>query len=90
MPIYDSLALETAALNYLKAHFTDGVIVVLSPKEGSTQYVIQVVANKYNPTNFWSVLNFVGERWIHNVKTGREDGDQNTPLTRSLSKLLER
>ncbi|KAF9481209.1 F-actin capping protein, alpha subunit [Pholiota conissans] len=48
------LALETAALNYLKAHFTDGVIVVLSPKEGSTQYVIQVVANKYNPTNFWS------------------------------------
>ncbi|KDR82700.1 hypothetical protein GALMADRAFT_238190 [Galerina marginata CBS 339.88] len=48
------VALEAAALNYLKAHFTDGVTSVFSPKEGSSSYIIQVVANKYNPTNFWS------------------------------------
>ncbi|KAF8194229.1 F-actin-capping protein subunit alpha [Pholiota molesta] len=30
------------------------VIAVFSPKEISDHYVIQVVANKYNPTNFWS------------------------------------
>ncbi|KAF8158310.1 F-actin capping protein, alpha subunit [Crassisporium funariophilum] len=47
-------ALETAALTYMKAHFTDGVTTVLSPKEGATHYVMQIVANKYNPTNFWS------------------------------------
>ncbi|KJA24093.1 hypothetical protein HYPSUDRAFT_39237 [Hypholoma sublateritium FD-334 SS-4] len=47
-------ALEASALNYLKAHFTDGVTAVFSPKGESTHYVIQVVANKYNPTNFWS------------------------------------
>ncbi|CAA7261377.1 unnamed protein product [Cyclocybe aegerita] len=47
-------ALETAALNYLKAHFIDGVAAVFSSKEGANRYVIQVVANKYNPTNYWS------------------------------------
>lgn len=50
-----SAALEAAALSYLKAHFTDGVTSVFSPNDGSSQYVIQIVANKYNPTNFWSV-----------------------------------
>jgi hypothetical protein len=50
-----SAALEAASLSYLKAHFTDGVTSVFSPKDGSSQYVIQIVANKYNPSNFWSV-----------------------------------
>ena len=48
-----SAALEVSALSYLKAHFTDGVTAVFAPKGDSTHYVIQVVANKYNPTNFW-------------------------------------
>ncbi|KAF9565710.1 F-actin capping protein, alpha subunit [Agrocybe pediades] len=48
------VALETATLNYLKAHFTDGVAAVFAPTEGSNSYVVQVVANKYNPTNYWS------------------------------------
>ncbi|KAF8908946.1 F-actin capping protein, alpha subunit [Gymnopilus junonius] len=47
-------ALEAAALNYLKAHFNDGVTAVFSPREGSNSYILQLVANKYNPTNFWS------------------------------------
>jgi capping protein alpha len=48
-----SAALEGAALSYLKAHFPDGVTTVLSPTEASSHYIVQVVANKYNPTNFW-------------------------------------
>jgi len=47
------VALETAVLNYLKAHFTDGVAAVFSPKEGVGHFTIQIVGNKYNPTNFW-------------------------------------
>ncbi|PPQ89676.1 hypothetical protein CVT25_013863 [Psilocybe cyanescens] len=47
-------ALEAASLSYLKAHFTDGVASVFSPKEGTNLFVLQLVANKYNPTNFWS------------------------------------
>lgn len=47
-------ALEGAAQTYIKAHFSNGVTTVLSPTEGSSHYMIQVVANKYNPTNFWS------------------------------------
>lgn len=50
-----SAALEGSALSYLNAHFPDGVTTVLSPTEGSSHYLIQVVANKYNPTNFWLV-----------------------------------
>ena len=48
-----SQALESAALLYLKAHFTEGVLAVFAPKEGVPHYTIQIVANKYNPTNFW-------------------------------------
>ncbi|KAF5315473.1 hypothetical protein D9619_007322 [Psilocybe cf. subviscida] len=47
-------ALETVALSYLTAHFTDSVAAVFSPKEGSNAFTIQIVANKYNPTNYWS------------------------------------
>ncbi|KAH9480503.1 F-actin-capping protein subunit alpha-2 [Psilocybe cubensis] len=47
-------ALEAASLNYLKAHFTEGVTSVFAPREGSDHFVLQIVANKYNPSNFWS------------------------------------
>ncbi|KAF9519647.1 hypothetical protein BS47DRAFT_1312255 [Hydnum rufescens UP504] len=46
-------ALETATLAYVADHFTDGVATVFKPSS-SPQYVIQIVANKYNSTNFWS------------------------------------
>ncbi|KAJ7784647.1 F-actin-capping protein subunit alpha [Mycena metata] len=47
-------ALEKATLTYLAAHFHDGVTSVFSSKEAANQFVIQVVANKYNPTNYWA------------------------------------
>lgn len=47
-------ALQQASLNYLLAHYTSGVSSVFSIPDAPDQYTIQVVANKYNPTNFWS------------------------------------
>jgi capping protein alpha len=74
-----SAALEAASLSYLKAHFTDGVTSVFSPKDGSGQYVIQIVANKYNPTNFWSVA-FTGYNFNIDLLVGQDAGDQNILL----------
>ncbi|RDB17879.1 F-actin-capping protein subunit alpha [Hypsizygus marmoreus] len=48
------LALETSTLTYLSAHFHDGVASVFSTQETPNRFVIQVVANKYNPTNYWA------------------------------------
>ncbi|KAI0693957.1 F-actin capping protein alpha subunit [Cytidiella melzeri] len=47
-------ALETSALSYLAAHFHDGVTSILPTHGNPSRYIIQVVANKYNPSNFWS------------------------------------
>jgi len=47
-------ALEKAALTYLTAHYNSGVSSVFSMPEAPDQFIIQVVANKYNPSNFWS------------------------------------
>ncbi|KAK0464634.1 F-actin-capping protein subunit alpha [Desarmillaria tabescens] len=47
-------ALEKATLQYLSAHFLDGVSSVFSRTESPNQFVIQIVANKYNPSNYWS------------------------------------
>ncbi|KAI0795293.1 F-actin-capping protein subunit alpha [Irpex lacteus] len=47
-------ALETSALSYISAHFHDGVVSVFPTHGNVNKYVIQVVANKYNPSNFWS------------------------------------
>ncbi|EMD40291.1 hypothetical protein CERSUDRAFT_110894 [Gelatoporia subvermispora B] len=47
-------ALEQSSLTYLVAHFHDGVASVF-PIEGSiSRFIIQIVANKYNPSNYWS------------------------------------
>ncbi|PIL22881.1 hypothetical protein GSI_15577 [Ganoderma sinense ZZ0214-1] len=48
------VALETASLQYLQAHYHDGVTSVFPVAGSSTRFIIQIVANKYNPTNFWS------------------------------------
>ncbi|KAI0045888.1 F-actin capping protein alpha subunit, partial [Auriscalpium vulgare] len=47
-------ALEKATLEYLKGHFTDGTASVFSVAQYPQQFVLQVVANKYNPSNYWS------------------------------------
>ncbi|KAI1794825.1 F-actin-capping protein subunit alpha [Ganoderma leucocontextum] len=48
------VALETAALQYLQAHYHDGVASVFPVAGSSTRFILQIVANKYNPANFWS------------------------------------
>ncbi|KAF9077600.1 F-actin-capping protein subunit alpha [Rhodocollybia butyracea] len=48
------VALEKASLNYLLAHFHDGVTSVFASQAITNQFILQIVANKYNPTNFWS------------------------------------
>ncbi|KAF8340339.1 F-actin-capping protein subunit alpha [Cantharellus anzutake] len=54
-------ALEVAAEKYVADHFEEGVVTVFPPKvpgtEGETLeeiFIIQIVSNKYNPSNFWS------------------------------------
>jgi len=47
-------ALETATLTYVADHFADGVATVFVSSSSPHQFIIQIVANKYNPTNFWS------------------------------------
>ncbi|KIM89392.1 hypothetical protein PILCRDRAFT_813323 [Piloderma croceum F 1598] len=46
-------ALESSTLNYLLAHYHDGVASVFSVA-GSNKFFVQIVANKYNPSNYWS------------------------------------
>lgn len=47
-------ALESSVLTYLSAHFHDGVASVFVVPGGLGKFTIQIVANKYNPTNYWS------------------------------------
>ncbi|KAH7922036.1 F-actin capping protein, alpha subunit [Leucogyrophana mollusca] len=46
-------ALESSALSYLSSHYHDGVATVFATP-GSSRFTVQIVANKYNPSNFWS------------------------------------
>lgn len=50
-------ALESSTLNYLLAHFHDGVASVFA-MSGTGQFFIQIVANKYNPSNYWCVATY--------------------------------
>jgi len=47
-------ALESATLTYLSSHYHDGVTSVFAKSGGTKQFTIQIVANKYNPANYWS------------------------------------
>ncbi|KAI0700035.1 F-actin-capping protein subunit alpha [Cerioporus squamosus] len=47
-------ALETASLAYLQAHYHDGVVSVFPTQGSSSRYIVQIVANKYNSSNYWS------------------------------------
>ncbi|KAF9242564.1 F-actin-capping protein subunit alpha [Melanogaster broomeanus] len=46
-------ALETSALAYLAAHYPDGVAAVFAVQP-PINFIVQIVSNKYNPSNFWS------------------------------------
>jgi len=46
-------ALESVALSYLAAHYLDGVAAIFASQPPS-HFTVQIVANKYNPANFWS------------------------------------
>lgn len=45
-------SLEMALTSYAADHFADGVASVFIVTPG--QFALQLVANKYNPPNFWS------------------------------------
>jgi len=47
-------ALEKATLAYVVDHFADGVATVFATADSSKRFIIQIVSNKYNPSNFWS------------------------------------
>jgi len=47
-------ALENSADNYLASHFPEGTTSVFSSPDDPAVFIIQIVANKYNPSNFWS------------------------------------
>ncbi|KAI0287971.1 F-actin capping protein alpha subunit [Russula brevipes] len=47
-------ALEASTLQYLSSHFNDGTASVFTTSDYETSFIIQIVANKYNPANFWS------------------------------------
>ncbi|KAG6877130.1 hypothetical protein C0993_010082 [Termitomyces sp. T159_Od127] len=47
-------ALETAVLSYLKSHYLEGVASVFALPDTPNQFIIQIVANKYNAANFCS------------------------------------
>jgi hypothetical protein len=50
-----SAALEASALSYLAAHYIGGVTSVFAVQP-SDNFVVQIVSNKYNPSNFWFVV----------------------------------
>ncbi|KAF5369573.1 hypothetical protein D9758_002577 [Tetrapyrgos nigripes] len=47
-------SLEKASLNYLLAHFHDGVTSIFVKPGVTNHFIVQIVANKYNPSNYWS------------------------------------
>jgi len=71
-------ALEKATIDYLHAHFKEGVSSVFSPKGDATHYTIQIVANKYNPNNYWyDCLLLI---LVSLISSGLVVGDRNTRL----------
>jgi capping protein (actin filament) muscle Z-line, alpha len=45
--------LESSTLQYLSSHYNDGTASVFAMPDDETHFTIQIVANKYNPVNFW-------------------------------------
>lgn len=59
-------ALESATFSYVQDHFHDGVASVFSIS--TTAFTVVIVANKYNPSNFWS------GRWRARYNINLQDG----------------
>ncbi|KAF9651563.1 F-actin capping protein, alpha subunit [Thelephora ganbajun] len=59
-------ALEASTHAYLSSHFPDGTASVFSSPDNPTVFIIQIIANKYNPSNFWS------GRWRSEYKVNLE------------------
>jgi len=55
-------ALEASARAYLASHFSDGTTSVFSCPESPSVFIIQIIANRYNPSNFWYVV------WVYNAR----------------------
>jgi len=47
-------ALEASVHTYLSSHFPDGTASVFLSPNNPTVFILQIIANKYNPSNFWS------------------------------------
>ena len=52
-------ALEASADHYLASHFPDGTTSVFSSPADPAVFIVQIIANRYNPSNFWYVI------WMH-------------------------
>ena len=55
MHLHTSSELETVTIAYLADHFVDGVTTVFATPGSAKNFIIQIVANKYNPQNYWYV-----------------------------------
>lgn len=53
MHCWTSSALEAATITYLADHFLGGVTTVFATPGSSSKFIVQIVANKYNPQNYW-------------------------------------
>jgi hypothetical protein len=89
-------ALETATITYLSAHYHDGVAAVFATPGNAKRFVIQIVANKYNPTNFWCV-HLQADHFINTTLNiafflilGLDDGAHSTLLISNHKRLQAR
>jgi hypothetical protein len=80
-------ALENATQIYLTAHFYDGVASIFSKGNGMREFIIQVVANKYNPANYWYVADILIHSSSYIRFTGLVVGDRNIRLALTKVKL---
>ncbi|KAF8322453.1 F-actin capping protein, alpha subunit [Clavulina sp. PMI_390] len=62
-------ALETATLAYIADHYAQGVASVFATPDSPHKFTVQIVANKYNPSNFWS------GRWRSEYIVDLENGE---------------
>ncbi len=74
------LELEKAALIHLADHYYNGVAAVLSQplleSEEPAKFIIQLVGNKYNPSNYWYSRSCSQFREILKLHSGQVAGDR--------------
>lgn len=50
---YPRAALEASSHTYLSSHFPDGIASVFSSPGDPATFIVQLIANRYNPSNYW-------------------------------------